>query len=40
MINTALNKHFIFTNLWEDDRDMLIKSMKHYTIKSGDIIFE
>ena len=39
-INNALGKHFIFTNLTEDDREMVIMSMKHYTVNEGDVVFE
>ena len=39
LINQAINKHFIFTNLHEEDLEMVINSMQHYSIKSGDVVF-
>lgn len=40
LINFALNKHFIFTSLPDENRSLLIDQMKHYTLKPNEIIFE
>lgn len=39
-INNALNKHFIFTSLTEENRGSLISQMKHYTLAPNEIVFE
>ena len=40
LINSALNKHFIFTSLAEDNRTALIERMKHYALNAKEIVFE
>ena len=40
MITNALNKHFIFTNLTEENRSNLISQMKHYTLAPHEMVFE
>jgi cGMP-dependent protein kinase 1 len=40
LINIALNKHFIFTSLSENNRNLLIDRMKHYSLTSNQIVFE
>ena len=40
LITNALNKHFIFTSLTEENRSSLISQMKHYTLAPHEIVFE
>ena len=40
MLINALNKHFIFASLSEENRNILITQMKHYTLAPQEIIFE
>lgn len=40
IITNALNKHFIFTSLTEENRSSLISQMKHYTLAPHEIVFE
>ncbi|CAG9323317.1 unnamed protein product [Blepharisma stoltei] len=40
LINTALNKHFIFTSLADENRGIIIERMKHYTLGPGELVFE
>jgi cGMP-dependent protein kinase len=40
LIATALSKHFVFSHLNEEMGEMLIESMKHYTLSQGAIVFE
>ncbi|CAG9331746.1 unnamed protein product [Blepharisma stoltei] len=40
LINTALNKHFIFTSLADENRGLLIDHMKHYTLGPLEVVFE
>ena len=40
IINSALNKHFIFTSLAEENRSILIDRMKLYTLKAKEVVFE
>ena len=40
LIASALQKHFIFTSLSEEQRDLVIQSMKLYSIPAGLVIFE
>ena len=40
LITSALNKHFIFTSLTQENRTQLINSMKHFTLASKEIVFE
>ena len=32
-IMVALSKHFLFTNLTDEDREIVVKAMRHYTVK-------
>ncbi|OMJ92780.1 hypothetical protein SteCoe_4414 [Stentor coeruleus] len=40
LINVALNKHFIFTSLPEENRAMIIDRMRHYALNPKEIVFE
>ena len=40
LINFALNKHFIFTSLPEENRSLLIERMKHYALNPQETVFE
>lgn len=40
LINYALNKHFIFTSLPEENRWVLLEKMKHFTLNQNEIVFE
>ena len=39
-ISAALTKHFIFNNLTEEQRDLVINHMKYYILESKEIVFE
>lgn len=40
MILTALNSHFIFTSLTEEDKEQVAESMQLYMFEAGAIVFE
>ena len=40
LINSALNKHFIFTSLPDENRSALIERMRFYSLGPNEIIFE
>lgn len=40
VITNALNRHFIFTSLTDENRSVLIDHMKHFTLGPNEIIFE
>ncbi|CAG9322118.1 unnamed protein product [Blepharisma stoltei] len=40
MINKSLSRHFIFNSLTDEQRDLVIDQMKHYSLGSNSIIFE
>eukprot|EP00357_Protocruzia_adherens_P010829 CAMPEP_0115010342 /NCGR_PEP_ID=MMETSP0216-20121206/23254_1 /TAXON_ID=223996 /ORGANISM="Protocruzia adherens, Strain Boccale" /LENGTH=883 /DNA_ID=CAMNT_0002378529 /DNA_START=177 /DNA_END=2828 /DNA_ORIENTATION=+ len=40
LIAKSLKSHFIFTNLSEDDKEMVVDAMKYYKLRGGEIIFE
>lgn len=40
LIDTALNQHFIFTNLSAENRVMVIEEMKLYSVDAHQIVFE
>lgn len=39
LINEALNKHFIFTSLAEENRSLLIDRMRLYTLNAKEVVF-
>jgi len=40
MIISALNNHFIFTSLTDEDKEMVAESMQLYIFEAGKIVFE
>ncbi|CAG9323131.1 PKG_22 [Blepharisma stoltei] len=40
IITNALNRHFIFTSLTDENRAVLIDHMKHFTLGPNEIVFE
>ncbi|OMJ87851.1 hypothetical protein SteCoe_10333 [Stentor coeruleus] len=40
LINSALNRHFIFTSLPEENRAMIIDRMRNYALNPKEIVFE
>ena len=40
LINSALNKHFIFAGLAEENRAQLIERMMHFLLEPKEIVFE
>lgn len=40
LIITALNNHFIFTSLTDEDKEMVAESMQLYIFQIGNIVFE
>lgn len=40
LIDTSLNKHFIFNNLTDEQKNLIVDHMKLYTLSAGSIVFE
>lgn len=38
-IQLALSKHFVFTNLTDEQRDLVIRHMKYYSLEPNEIVF-
>ena len=39
VIRNALNKHFIFTSLTEENIEVIIANMSYYVIEKGNMLF-